>query len=1778
MNVPDLIAKNNVKQKRPPLHLPWVWDVLLIGVLLIGAYFRFVGVKWDSTYHLHPDERFLTMVETAISPATPDQYFDTSASPLNPNNRGYTYYVYGTLPLFITRYVGEWLGMTGYDQINVVGRVLSGIFDMGTVLMVYLIGKRLYRNSRLGLLAALFSAVAVLQIQLSHYFAVDTFANFFCYAAIYFAARIITSDTEKQELQENPVDEAEKLETETISFDWLKRDWGSFTNYALFGLMFGMAMASKVSIWPLALLLPLAAFLFYKKINSPKRDEFIPILLRNLVLAGIIAFLTFRIFQPYAFMGPGFLGLKINQNWLNNLKELSAQSTGDVDVPFALQWARRPITFAWTNMVKWGLGIPLGVLAWAGFLVMGWRMIKGDWQKHLLLWSWIAFIFVSQSMNWVRAMRYQLPVYPGLAIIASWAIFKLWESSPNVVKKISIFTINWKRTLAVTAAILTVAASIIWAFAFTRIYTRPVTRVSASEWIYEHVAGAMQIQIDTGEGTTIQPISYRNGVLISSEQPLEYGFTLDEDAKITGIRLEHVGNQQSDYPSLSMVASIVEREDQGNGTLKAAAFIQSNFQPTSDSRGDEVKVTFDNPASIQKGKVYTLSLEIAEPQKFVKAYGSIELTYEAGGQTKTKMLPPAAYGLTPGSEFSASFIPQATGVIKGVALNRIVDQQLIGDEKVLEIYLVNAGDPSQILAQGKITDTFLPTDDTRGDAKWVEFDRPVALDSTQIYTLHFMLSKGTGSLAIYNDATAIESTWDDPLPLQINGYNAFGYDDGIYGNIQNFEMYWDDNAAKLQRFENILDQTDVIFITSNRQWGTTVRVPERYPLTVVYYRSLLGCPDGKDLLWCYQVAEPDMFESQLGFELEAVFQSDPSLGNIQINDQSAEEAFTVYDHPKVLIFRKTADYDSTKVHALLESVDLSKAVHLTPRQAGKITGTLSLSASALTIQQSGGTWKDLFDPDSFVNKSQTASVVIWYLSVLLLGWMVYPTVRLALKHLPDRGYPFSRLVGLLLTAMLTYWAGSSGLSFSRATIAGVLALLFVVNGLLAVVQRKELAEDWKTKKRYFLIVEILFLLFFALDLWIRYQNPDLWHPWRGGEKPMDFSYFNAVLKSTTFPPYDPWYAGGYINYYYYGFVIVGVLVKFLGITPSVAYNLILPTLFGLVALGAFSIGWNFFAHTKNDAGEVDEHIANRRAWFAGIASSAAVLIIGNLGTLKMIWQGLQKLVAPNASIEGVTFFQHVSWVFQGLSKMLAGTKLPYGYGDWMWLPSRALPGDTITEFPFFTFIYADLHAHMISLPITLLAIAWAISIVRSRWDWWKVGVKNGWLTLAASLIIGGVVIGALRPTNTWDYPTYLILAAVFIAYTIIRYAKIPENILPNAKSWVRKCLYAGIVILILAGLTYVFYYPFIRSYGQAYGSIDVWQGDRSPFWNYITHWGLFLFILISWMVWETREWLAATPVSALNQVKKYSGSLQTLLVLFAGILLILVFMGVEISWVAFPMAVWALILMLRPEMPDVKRIVLFMIGTGLVVTLFVELFALEGDIGRMNMVFKFYNQAWTIFALSSAAALTWLIPAVTTRWKVTTSSVWQVVLAVLVFGAALYPLTATKDKIRDRIDPNAAKSLDGAAYMSTSSYQDQNATFMLGQDYDGIRWMQQNVVGSPAIVEGNTVEYRWGNRYTIYTGLPGVLGWNYHQRQQRGFLDYNGINDRLNEIPAFYGTTDIQQALNFLQKYNVKYIILGQLERAYYPGDGLLKFEQYDGVYWKSVFSEDQTVIYEVIH
>ena len=182
-------------------------------------------------------------------------------------------------------------------------------------------------------------------------------------------------------------------------------------------------------------------------------------------------------------------------------------------------------------------------------------------------------------------------------------------------------------------------------------------------------------------------------------------------------------------------------------------------------------------------------------------------------------------------------------------------------------------------------------------------------------------------------------------------------------------------------------------------------------------------------------------------------------------------------------------------------------------------------------------------------------------------------------------------------------------TFSRGAIAAIVLALIAIGLLAARRQRAELRAFWRDQRRAILVAEALFAVAFAWFLFVRFGNPDLWHPAMGGEKPMDFAYLNAVIKSQYFPPYDPWFAGGQITYYYFGFVLVATLVKLVGIVPAMAYNFAIPTLFALTALGAFSAAYNLVSAIN----------ARPRGWtlrnpiVIGLIAAVFVTAMGNLG-------------------------------------------------------------------------------------------------------------------------------------------------------------------------------------------------------------------------------------------------------------------------------------------------------------------------------------------------------------------------------------------------------------------------------------------------------------------------------------------------------------------------------------------------------------------------------------
>ena len=309
--------------------------------------------------------------------------------------------------------------------------------------------------------------------------------------------------------------------------------------------------------------------------------EYWTLLAIYLIAGAVASILSFRIFMPYAFHGLG-----LNPAWVANMKELVGQSSGDVDVPFALQWARRSHLFSFDNLTIWGLGLPLGILAWIGFLAMLWRIIKGE-LRHLLLWGWTAIFFTWQSMAFNPTMRYQLPIYPLLCMMAGWFVIYLWDQAQTADRKSSklIFRLS-SVVIGATVLVLTFA----WAYAFTRIYTRPVTRVAATAWIYQNVPGPINLHIKQSDGTVYQqPLPFPSGSLIQATSPDIFSFMANASGTLNEVYFPHI---EALTPSSMQPAA---------STLTATQAITSNpILPgwTPDS----------NPASAQ-----TFSLDLASP-------------------------------------------------------------------------------------------------------------------------------------------------------------------------------------------------------------------------------------------------------------------------------------------------------------------------------------------------------------------------------------------------------------------------------------------------------------------------------------------------------------------------------------------------------------------------------------------------------------------------------------------------------------------------------------------------------------------------------------------------------------------------------------------------------------------------------------------------------------------------------------------------------------------------------------------------------------------------------------------------------------------------------------------------------------------------------------------------------------------------------------------------------------------------------------------------------------
>lgn len=1654
-------------EKTSPRKFNWesLAVIFLFVVLFIGAYFRFTGLNWDENFHLHPDERFLTSVATALQPvSSPAEYFKTSTSTLNPYNMGYGFYVYGNFPMTATRYIAEWAAaacepyhaqaVTGeagpricqwnyvaYDGIHILGRFLSGLLDLVSILFTFLIARRLY-DYRVGLLASLLLALAVMPIQQSHFFTMDNWAAGLTTLTLYTAVRAAgLGDKEpKWELH-----------------------W-----YILFGISLGITVASRINVALLAPIIGLSAIIWFvqrghtiQSIRHSSRTQLdVERIILSLMLAAILSIVTFRIAQPYAFADaqiarqevlettgqePSSIETAIrsligfNPAWRSNMEEIQRLQTPEASFPPATQWTdRAPILFPFTNMVLYGMGLAAGLIGWFGFFWALWRIAKGrpDWVYHAIPVAWTGVYFLFMATRWVKSIRYFLPMYPTLLILGAWALVTIWQMAKDRDAQTGKF---FRRVGAGALVLLVVVPTFLWAWAFLDTYKQPMTRVAASEWIYDNIPTAVTLIYDANGDEHELHLPSKAVTLNQIGAPLNIGFTLPEDGTATGLRLNHVEIPKDQNTSSQQIisAGVASSNNITSGTIQEALLANSTTV-TLDLDGERTAVFIDIP----------------------------DVALEAG-----------------------------------------------------------------VFNQAEIR---------------LQSDGVVAFDTSILMNEH----------------------WDDLIPVSLNG--RLGYSN-YYTEVQNSQrpVTHPDSEEKRAEMVDWLDEADYIMLSSQRALWSTPRIPTTFPMMIRYYEALFNGELGFELVHeahaNYHIGP--LYISDTGGEIN--WGEPPTIGWPPPGDLAAEEAFSVYDHPPVWIFAKTDDFSREQVLDVLDDVDLSQTVFMNPGQATAAPNGLMMSAEETAAQRANGTFSEVFNVGGMLSNNWILAALVWWLAVIVLGWIAFPFAFIVFRGLPSKGYALARILSLFLIAYFAWITASLKLlPHTAATMWLGIFLLAAASIVIAARRRQEIFGFVRDKRNLILFVEIFGFALYLFIILIRLRNPDVWDVIWGGEKPMDLTYFTAVLKSTNFPPYDPWFAGGYINYYYYGFVIAGVLTKLLGIVPTLAYNLNLSMFYAFTGLGVFTLAYDLVAKKTQDA-NLQSSISNlnKKAISAGVVATILAIVLGNLGELGVIANAWYQAGNPAMGTALRTL--------DGGMKILGGQPAPIYTGDWFWTATRALnfaPGEIgpITEFPFFTFLYGDLHAHMISLPIQMLALGWAVSLVFAANDKLK---SAKWIT-AVTWLVGGIIIGSFQAINIWDYPTYAVIGLLAILYVAYQ---------QNGRFFSLQTIgQAAIGFIALMLITYASFLPFTSNFGTGFNSLAFWDGSKSNLSNYLVVYGLFLFLIIGFLFYEFKKWSKSWSEADKAQWEPVAVPLLLAGILYIILLFLLIMMGYYVVPIVLTLVIVAGLLGLRPGLAIESRVVLILVSAALGITIFVEFFIVEGTIGRMNTVFKFYMQVWLMLSVAGG------IGAVTV-WEVLSNSktmqrAWAVALATLVFIAALYPILATNAKwnIRQQeIQNNVSLTLHGDAFMEYATYGDANGQqIALADDVAALRWLQENVQGSPVIAEAYSSNYyrSIGNRVAMYTGLPSIVGWFGHQEQQRSVLPRDILDRRVQDIQQLYNTTNLGEAMNIIDKYDVAYVYVGSLENAYYNPDGILKFSEMANIgLLEQVYQDEGATIYRVI-
>ena len=415
--------------------------LLLILIIVFGALLRLSNLNWDEGQHLHPDERYISLVLTAVRlPSSVQEYFSLE-NPVSPFNSQYTSYIYGQLPLTAIKFLSVKLGYDPYDRAYILGRTVSAIIDIASILLVFLLGRRLF-SLRAGIFASLVYASVPLAIQNSHFMTMESWLTFSWLTVLLSAFR----KTGKQIL-----------------------------NSIVIGVILGASFAIKINS---IFLLPLAVVLIF--LSHRKKS------LAHCFLFSVICFLfsvfSFRFFQPTIFSSISWLNWSLRPEFRRAFEFQQAAISGTVMFPPQWQWMETtPIIFLIKNLGFWGLGPAISILLIIGMGTSIYMAIKRRDIRLALLLLFVTTVIGYNGIKFVKTMRYAVPLLGILAVFAG-------VGSDWLIKKFKL-----AGRILVTGLFI---AAMVWAIMFTAIYRNPQTRITASKWIYQNIPSGSKIMLE----------------------------------------------------------------------------------------------------------------------------------------------------------------------------------------------------------------------------------------------------------------------------------------------------------------------------------------------------------------------------------------------------------------------------------------------------------------------------------------------------------------------------------------------------------------------------------------------------------------------------------------------------------------------------------------------------------------------------------------------------------------------------------------------------------------------------------------------------------------------------------------------------------------------------------------------------------------------------------------------------------------------------------------------------------------------------------------------------------------------------------------------------------------------------------------------------------------------------------------------------------------------------------------------------------------------------------